>query len=170
EPLGQWQQEEIGHVWHEFVKHTSLTEQRMSTPPGGVGLEVPIVAQLFAGSAQERQQYHCEGIDQPQAIPPARRADMHRSEPHAEPEILCVAETALDLPPPGVQVLFSQISSFRNEGRNEVFEAFFQMLAECCETAHLIQFFDSTTARAHVSAAGAKGGSRIRPSAARVVA
>jgi transposase len=54
--------------------------------------------------------------------------------------------------------------------RSGVFEAFFQMLAECSETAHLIQFFDSTTARAHVSAAGAKGGSRIRPSAARVVA
>ena len=41
--------------------------------------------------------------------------------------------------------------------RSGVFEAFFQMLAECSETAHLIQFFDSTTARAHVSAAGAKG-------------
>ena len=52
--------------------------------------------------------------------------------------------------------------------RSGVFEAFFQILAECSETAHLIQFFDS--ARAHVSAAGAKGGSRIRPSAARVVA
>jgi transposase len=54
--------------------------------------------------------------------------------------------------------------------RSGVFEAFFQILAECSETAHLIQFFDSTTARAHVSAAGAKGGSRIRPSAARVAA
>jgi len=42
--------------------------------------------------------------------------------------------------------------------RSGVFEAFFQMLAECSQTAHLIQFFDSTTARAHVSAAGAKGG------------
>src|SRR5258705_6415296 len=52
--------------------------------------------------------------------------------------------------------------------RSGVFEAFFQILAECSETAHLIQFFDSTTARAHVSAAGAKGGSRIRPSAAGV--
>ena len=44
--------------------------------------------------------------------------------------------------------------------RSGVFEAFFQMLAEFSETAHLIQFFDSTTARAHVSAAGAKGGTR----------
>ena len=40
--------------------------------------------------------------------------------------------------------------------RSGVFEAFFQVLAECSETAHLIQFFDSTTACAHVSAAGAK--------------
>ena len=40
--------------------------------------------------------------------------------------------------------------------RSGVFEAFFQMLAECSQTAHLIQLFDSTTARAHVSTAGAK--------------
>ena len=51
--------------------------------------------------------------------------------------------------------------------RAGVFEAFFQLLAECSETAHLVQFFDSTSARAHVSAAGAKGGSRARRSAAR---
>src|SRR3984957_16872316 len=90
EPLDEWQQEEIGHVRHEFVKHAALTEQRMSAPPGRVGLEMPIVAQLFSGDAEERQQDHCEGIDQPQAVSPVRRADMHRSEPHAEPEILCV--------------------------------------------------------------------------------
>jgi len=54
--------------------------------------------------------------------------------------------------------------------RSGVFEAFFQMLAECSQTAHLIQFFDSTTARAHVSAAGAKGGSSTSRSAARVAA
>ena len=39
-----------------------------------------------------------------------------------------------------------------------VFEAFFQALAELSETAHLVQMFDSTVVRAHVSAAGAKGG------------
>jgi transposase len=50
--------------------------------------------------------------------------------------------------------------------RSGVFEAFFQLLAECSQTAHLVQFFDSTTARAHVSAAGAKGGSTTSPSAA----
>ena len=47
-----------------------------------------------------------------------------------------------------------------------VFETFFQMLAEHSPTAHLVQMFDSTVVHAHVSAAGAKGGSRVRRSAA----
>ena len=38
------------------------------------------------------------------------------------------------------------------------FEAFFEALASLSETAHLVQMFDSTIVRAHVSAAGAKGG------------
>jgi transposase len=46
--------------------------------------------------------------------------------------------------------------------RTGVFETFFQLLAEQSRTAHLVQFFDSTVVRAHVSAAGAKGGSKIR--------
>jgi transposase len=53
--------------------------------------------------------------------------------------------------------------------RTGVFEAFFQLLAEQSPTAHMVQFFDSTVVRAHVSAAGAKGGSKIRHSAARGV-
>jgi transposase len=44
-----------------------------------------------------------------------------------------------------------------------VFEAFFQLLAERSETAHLVQMFDSTVVRAHVSAAGAKGGRTVKP-------
>src|SRR3954468_17683545 len=51
-----------------------------------------------------------------------------------------------------------------------VFEAFFDTLAEMSASAHLIQMFDSTVVRAHVSAAGAKGGSKGRRSGARVVA
>ena len=43
--------------------------------------------------------------------------------------------------------------------RSGVFEAFFQALAQMSPTAHLVQMFDSTVVRAHVSAAGAKGGS-----------
>ena len=50
-----------------------------------------------------------------------------------------------------------------------VFEAFFDTLASMSASAHLIQMFDSTVIRAHVSAAGAKGGSRVRRSAARAV-
>src|SRR5215204_5545009 len=42
--------------------------------------------------------------------------------------------------------------------RAGVFEAFFEALASLSETAHLVQMVDSTTVRAHVSAAGAKGG------------
>ena len=54
--------------------------------------------------------------------------------------------------------------------RRGVFEAFFQALAGLSRTAHLVQMFDSTAVRAHVSSAGAKGGSRVRRSAARAAA
>ena len=50
--------------------------------------------------------------------------------------------------------------------RAGVFEAFFDALAAMSRTAHLVQMFDSTIVRAHVSAAGAKGGRTVRPSAA----
>ncbi len=51
--------------------------------------------------------------------------------------------------------------------RAGVFEAFFDALAGLSRTAHLVQMFDSTVVRAHVSAAGAKGGNRIKLWAAR---
>jgi transposase len=47
-----------------------------------------------------------------------------------------------------------------------VFEAMLALLAETSTTAHLVQMVDSTIVRAHVSAAGAKGGRRARRSAA----
>jgi hypothetical protein len=40
--------------------------------------------------------------------------------------------------------------------RSGVFEAFLKLLAETSKTAHVVQFFDSTVVRAHVSAAGTK--------------
>ena len=52
----------------------------------------------------------------------------------------------------------------RRLSRSGVFEAFFQLLAETSKTAHLVQMFDSTVVRAHVSAAGAKGGRKVRRS------
>lgn len=51
-----------------------------------------------------------------------------------------------------------------------VFEAFFETLAQMSETAHLVQMFDSTIVRAHVSAAGAKGGKKARRLGARAAA
>lgn len=47
-----------------------------------------------------------------------------------------------------------------------VFEAFFDTLAAMSPSAHLVQMFDSTIVRAHVSAAGAKGGNKARRSGA----
>ena len=51
---------------------------------------------------------------------------------------------------------------FSRLSRSGTFEAFFDALAALSETAHLVQMFDSTVVRAHVSAAGAKGGSMLR--------
>src|SRR5215212_5045243 len=51
-----------------------------------------------------------------------------------------------------------------------VFEAVFDALAAMSQTAHLVQMFDSTVVRAHVSAAGPKGGRMARRWAARAAA
>ena len=54
--------------------------------------------------------------------------------------------------------------------RAGTFEAFFDALAAMSGTAHLAQMFDFTVVRAHVSAAGAKGGKTIKRSAVRAAA
>src|SRR5919202_3176754 len=51
--------------------------------------------------------------------------------------------------------------------RAGVFEAFFEALAATSHTAHLVHMFDATIVRAHVSAAGAKGGRTVKRWAAR---
>src|SRR3954447_5818473 len=48
-----------------------------------------------------------------------------------------------------------------------VFEAVFDALAATSRTAHLVQMLASTLVRAHVSAAGAKGGRMVKRWAAR---
>ena len=53
---------------------------------------------------------------------------------------------------------------FDRLGKAGVFQDYFAMPAGLSETAHLVQMFDSTVIRAHVSAAGAKGGKRARRS------
>jgi transposase len=59
---------------------------------------------------------------------------------------------------------------FERLSKAGVFEAFFDALASMSPSAHLIQMFDSTIVRAHVSAAGAKGGKKDKPSGARAAA
>jgi len=59
---------------------------------------------------------------------------------------------------------------FWRSSRAGVFEAFFEALAGMSRTAHLVQTFDSTIVRAHVSAAGAKESRTVRCSAAPVAA
>jgi transposase len=56
---------------------------------------------------------------------------------------------------------------FDRLGKAGVFEDFFAMLAGLSATVRLVQMFDSTVVRAHVSAAGAKGGRRARRSGVR---
>ena len=53
--------------------------------------------------------------------------------------------------------------------QRRVFEAMLALLTEMSSTAHLVQRVDSTIVRAHVSAAGAKGGTRARHSGAGAV-
>ena len=48
--------------------------------------------------------------------------------------------------------------------RTGFFVDFFEVLASPSRAAHLGQMFDSTVVRAHVSAAGAKGGRKMSPS------
>lgn len=55
---------------------------------------------------------------------------------------------------------------FSRLSRSGVFELFFDTLASLSPTADLVQMFDSTVVRAHVSAAGAKGGKKVKRSGA----
>ena len=72
--------------------------------------------------------------------------------------------------PPGYGNWNSIWKRFSRLSRSGVFEAFFQALADLSQTACLVQMFDSTVVRAHVSAAGAKGGRTATRSAARAAA
>jgi transposase len=51
---------------------------------------------------------------------------------------------------------------FSRLSKNGTFERMFEVLSSDSEAARLAQMIDSTVVRAHVSAAGAKGGKKIR--------
>ncbi len=71
-PLHERQQAVLGHCGDEFVEHAALPKHGVSTPFGGVWLEVPIIAQRFASSAERRRQGEGERVQQPQAQHPAQ--------------------------------------------------------------------------------------------------
>ena len=56
---------------------------------------------------------------------------------------------------------------FSRPSKAGVFHDYFSLLAELSGSAHLVRMFDSTIVRAHVSAAGAKGGRKTRRPVAR---
>ena len=59
---------------------------------------------------------------------------------------------------------------FSRLSKSGVFEIFFEHLASLSTSADLVQMFDSTVVRAHVSAAGAEGGNMAKRLAAREAA
>ena len=60
----------LGHVGDEVVEHAALTEEGVRACLAGVGLQVAIHSELFAGGAQHREQVDREGIKQQQSVAP----------------------------------------------------------------------------------------------------
>ena len=102
------------------------------------------------------------------AQPANRRARQSRPTPTADLTPTAPCCTLYNYQNTSVPTTLFVWKRFWRLSRSGTFEAFFDALAAMSETAHLVQMFDSTVVRAHVSAAGAKGGSMIRRLAARV--
>src|ERR1700752_989643 len=64
----------------------------------GVGFQQSVQAEPLASRAQQGQQRGGKGADQQQAVTPHRLADAGRRQPHAELQVLDVAELRLDSP------------------------------------------------------------------------
>src|ERR1700685_1936446 len=64
----------------------------------------------------------------------------------------------------------SVLRRFDRRSKGGGLDAFVDALASMGSTAHLLQMFDSTVVRAHVSAAGAKGGKKGKRAGGRVAA
>jgi hypothetical protein len=98
ELLDERQQAVFRHGRDELVEHDALPQQRMGASLGGVGLEHPVEAERFAGGAEQGQQRHGEGVDQPKPVAAGGGADMHFGHTHAEADILAVPKLAFDIP------------------------------------------------------------------------
>jgi hypothetical protein len=57
-------------------------------------------------------------------------------------------------------MIVCSLRRFNRLSKSRVFETMFDTLASMRASAHLVQMFDSTIVRAHVSATGEKGGSQ----------
>src|SRR5437763_11596176 len=93
----------LWHIWDQFVEHAALAKRRVGACLAGVRLQVAIVAQRLVSGPEQRQQRDGACVEQPQPIPPGRRADTHCTHPHAEAEVLSVTQAALDAPPLAVE-------------------------------------------------------------------
>ena len=68
---------------------------------GRVGLQVPVKVQGLTAGAQQGEQYHRQGAEQPPAV---GAANVHSTQPHAKAQILGVAKAGLYAPAFGVIV------------------------------------------------------------------
>ena len=76
----------------------------MCSPFGGVGFQVPVHAETFAGRAEQGQKDDGEGIDQQRPIASFRIGDAQLGHSHAESQIRGIPETGFDGPSFGVLV------------------------------------------------------------------
>ena len=65
EGFHQRKQTAFRHIGDQVVEHAPLAEQGMSAMFGGVGFQMPVVAERLAGRPEQCQQHHREGIEQP---------------------------------------------------------------------------------------------------------
>src|SRR6478609_3977458 len=60
-----------------------------------------VIAERFTRRPEQRQQRDGQRVQQPHTVAPVGRADVYRSQAHAEAQILAIAQPALDGPATG---------------------------------------------------------------------
>ena len=82
----------LWHVRGQVVEHAALSEQGMGSGLDGVGLEVAVHAEAFAGGTEQGEQDDGEGVEQQQAVAPLGVGDSNCAEAQAEARVLGVAD------------------------------------------------------------------------------
>lgn len=88
----------LPHRGDAVVPVQPLAIERVRSLLDRVDLQSSIEPGGLAGSAEQRQERVRQGDPQQEPIVPGRIADVRRRQPHAEVEVLGVAEGLLDLP------------------------------------------------------------------------